>query len=257
MICFQGWRLNPEGQAWLLTCPGLVGLSTGSWAVVCSPRGCSEQEKATDGSWGSRCYLMCLLVSMIDPAGSDGRESACHAGDLGSILGLGKSPEEGNGYPLQYSWASQVGASGKEPTCKCRRHKRCRFNRWVLKIPLVEGTATHSSILAGRFPWTEEPSWLQSAGLQRVGCDWSDLAHDWPSAAEKWWLEWTLSSIARDTGARHLVGGGTQARGWDGWVPRGGSERALQMHPFSQSPSSVIKSEKNIGRANWGPGRLQ
>ena len=36
--------------------------------------------------------------------------------------------------------------------------------------------ATHSSILAWRIPWTEEPSGLQSLGLQRVGHDWSDLA---------------------------------------------------------------------------------
>ena len=35
--------------------------------------------------------------------GSDGKESACNAGDPGSILGSGRSPGEGNGYPLQYS----------------------------------------------------------------------------------------------------------------------------------------------------------
>ena len=35
--------------------------------------------------------------------GSAGKESACDAGDLGSIPGMGKSPAEGNGYPLQYS----------------------------------------------------------------------------------------------------------------------------------------------------------
>ena len=35
--------------------------------------------------------------------GSDGKESACNAGDLGSIFGLGRSPREGNGYPLPYS----------------------------------------------------------------------------------------------------------------------------------------------------------
>ena len=33
---------------------------------------------------------------------SAGKESACNAGDLGSIPGLGRSPEEGKGYPLQY-----------------------------------------------------------------------------------------------------------------------------------------------------------
>ena len=37
------------------------------------------------------------------PGGSDGKESACNAGDLGSIPGLGRSPGEGNGNPLQYS----------------------------------------------------------------------------------------------------------------------------------------------------------
>ena len=37
------------------------------------------------------------------PFGSAGKESACNAGDLGSIPGLGRSPGEGKGYPLQYS----------------------------------------------------------------------------------------------------------------------------------------------------------
>ena len=37
------------------------------------------------------------------PCGSTGKEYACNAGDLGSIPGLGRSPEEGNSYPFQYS----------------------------------------------------------------------------------------------------------------------------------------------------------
>ena len=41
---------------------------------------------------------MCCL-----PGGSAGKESACNAGDLGLILGLGRSPGEGKGYPLQNS----------------------------------------------------------------------------------------------------------------------------------------------------------
>ena len=42
---------------------------------------------------------------MVDgfPGGSDGKVSACNAGDPGSIPGLGRSPGEGNGNPLQYS----------------------------------------------------------------------------------------------------------------------------------------------------------
>ena len=37
------------------------------------------------------------------PGGSDGKESACSAGDPGSVPGLERSPGEGNGNPLQYS----------------------------------------------------------------------------------------------------------------------------------------------------------
>ena len=37
------------------------------------------------------------------PGGSDGKEFACNAGDPGLIPGLGRSPGEGNGNPLQYS----------------------------------------------------------------------------------------------------------------------------------------------------------
>ena len=43
------------------------------------------------------------LGNLSFPAGSDGRESACHAGDRGSVLKSRKSHGEGNGNPLQYS----------------------------------------------------------------------------------------------------------------------------------------------------------
>ena len=48
------------------------------------------------------------LVSGSFPGGSDGKEAACNMGDLDSISALGRSPEDGNGNPLQYSWASLV-----------------------------------------------------------------------------------------------------------------------------------------------------
>ena len=44
-----------------------------------------------------------LFSKMGFPGDSDGKESACNAGDLGLIPELGKSPREGNGNPLQYS----------------------------------------------------------------------------------------------------------------------------------------------------------
>ena len=128
------------------------------------------------------------------------------------------------------------GTSGKEPTCQCRRYKRCEFNPWVGKIPwhrewqptlgflpgkfrgqrsLVgyspqrvghnwvteiimsqfwsfkinmwrtnwsllgavseKAMAPHSSTLARKLPWTEEPGRLQSMGSRRVRQDWATL----------------------------------------------------------------------------------
>ena len=43
------------------------------------------------------------IVFLGFPGGSAGKESACNVGDLGLIPGLGRSPGEGNGNPLQYS----------------------------------------------------------------------------------------------------------------------------------------------------------
>ena len=61
-----------------------------------------------------------------------------------------------------------VGSNGKESACNARDS----LNSYVGKIPLEEGMATHSSILAWRIPWTEELGRLQSMGSQRVRHDW-------------------------------------------------------------------------------------
>ena len=78
------------------------------------------------------------------PGGSDGKESACNAGDLGSIPGLGRSPGEGIGYPLQYSWASLVTQLVKNPPAV--RETWVRSLGW--EDPLEKGMVTHSGILA-------------------------------------------------------------------------------------------------------------
>ena len=81
------------------------------------------------------------------------------------IPGSGRSPGEGIGFPLQYSWASLVAQIVKTPPAM--------RETWVPSLgwedPLEEEMTTHSSILAWRFPWTEEPGGLQSMRLQRVG----------------------------------------------------------------------------------------
>ena len=57
------------------------------------------------------------------------------------------------------------GASGKEPSPHCRRHKRHKFNPWMGKIPWRR---KFFNVLAWRIPWTEEPGKLRPIGLQRV-----------------------------------------------------------------------------------------
>ena len=58
------------------------------------------------------------------------------------------------------------GTRAKELACLCRRHET-QIQSLGHEDPLEEGMATHSSILAWRIPWTEEPGGLQSMGPQR------------------------------------------------------------------------------------------
>ena len=84
------------------------------------------------------------------PHCSVGKESACNAGDPGSIPGSGRSAGEGIGYPLQYSWASLVAQPVKNPSAM--RETCVRSLGW--EDPLEKGKDTYSSILAWRIPWT-------------------------------------------------------------------------------------------------------
>ena len=65
--------------------------------------------------------------------------------------------------------------TGRESTWQCRKHRRCNYDLWGRKIPRRRNPATHSSILAWKIPWTEEPGRLQSIGLKRVGQSWARL----------------------------------------------------------------------------------
>ena len=56
-----------------------------------------------------------LITNRGFRGGSDGKESACNAGDPGLILGLGISPREGKGYPFQYSDLENSVDRGEEP----------------------------------------------------------------------------------------------------------------------------------------------
>ena len=84
------------------------------------------------------------------PDNSIGKESACNTGDPGLIPGLERSPGEGIGYALQYSWASLVAQLVKNPPAM--RETRVRSLGWG--DALEKGRATHSSVLAWGIPWT-------------------------------------------------------------------------------------------------------
>ena len=81
-----------------------------------------------------------LLLYWGFPDSSVGKESACNAGDPGSITGSGRSPGEGIGYPLQYSWASLV--------AQLVKNLPAMWETWVQsqgwEDPLEKGKATHS-----------------------------------------------------------------------------------------------------------------
>ena len=86
----------------------------------------------------------------IVPDSLVGKESACNAGDPGSIPGLGRFAGEGIGYPLHYSWAFLLAQLVKNPPAM--------WETWVQSLgwedPLEKGKATHCSILAWRIPET-------------------------------------------------------------------------------------------------------
>jgi len=58
--------------------------------------------KTCINTYDHKCVCVFTYIPYF-PCGSAGKESTCNAGDLGSIPGLGRSPEEEKGYPLQYS----------------------------------------------------------------------------------------------------------------------------------------------------------
>ena len=73
-------------------------------------------------SRGQTSCQTCRWMTPVDdaggqgfPGGSAGEESACNAGDPGSIPGLGRATGEGIGYPLQYFWAALVAQLVKNP----------------------------------------------------------------------------------------------------------------------------------------------
>ena len=126
-----------------------------------------EQPTGIFLKWG-----LCLSKGGF-PGSSAGKESTCNAGDPSLIPGLGRSPAEGIGYWLQYSWVSLVAQIVKNPPAM--------RETWVWSLgwedPLEEGMATHSSILAWRIPMVREAWRTTVRGVTNSQAWQSDWAH--------------------------------------------------------------------------------
>ena len=121
-------------------CPGMLGgAASGGLNLQTPSPGAGSADRGRIlllGEGDGECSLHCLLpharflspvlyhpiwdffhlkYPLGRPSGSAGKECSCNVGDLGSIPGLGKSPGEGNGYPLQYS--------GLENSMDCIAHE--------------------------------------------------------------------------------------------------------------------------------------
>ena len=84
---------------------GILQARIPEWVAMPSSRGSSQPRDWTHVSYISSLTggFFTTRTTWEAPGGSDGKESACNARDLGLIPGVGKSPGEGNGYWLQYS----------------------------------------------------------------------------------------------------------------------------------------------------------
>ena len=95
--------------------------------------------------WPLAIFGLCLHIQGF-PGGSAGKEHARNVGDLGSIPGLGRSPGEGKGYPLQYS--------GLENSMDCIDHGITKSRTWLSDFHFhsLHIYLTHGYIKLGHFP---------------------------------------------------------------------------------------------------------
>ena len=104
------------------------------------------------------CFFICQLVSLLSS------ECSYHLNFIGIKLLIISSNDFLSMKSLMmffnFLWGFPGGASGKEPACQCRRHKRGGFDPWVRKILCRRAWQPTPVFLPGESPWTEEPGRL-------------------------------------------------------------------------------------------------
>ena len=199
----NGWKINHhkkrkmklinETQEWT-GINGVEGCFSTGGSLACLPGWCSGQESACRFSRPKRLRFESWfgkipwigkwqLTPVFLPGKPQGQRSLAglqpmklqrlgqdwvseHTRSFGN--GLGRSPGEGIGYSLQYSWAFLEAQSVNNPPAM--------RETWVPSLGREDSLdwemAAHSSILAWRILWTEEPGGLQSMGSRRVRQNW-------------------------------------------------------------------------------------
>ena len=121
-------------------------------------------------AWISAYNTFCLILILF--GSSADRESAGKAVDTGSTPAWGRSPGEGIGYPLQYSWASLSALIVKN--LPAMRETWVGFLGW--EDLLEEGMATPSNILTWRIPMDSGAWWATVHGVTKSWTRLSDSA---------------------------------------------------------------------------------
>ena len=163
-LCVWGWGVG-----------GYCGCSVPqSWLTLCNPMDCSTpgfpvlhrlpELAQTHVHWVSDANIP--SHPLLYPF-SPGFNLSQHQG-LFSWVGSLLQVYIVNATSFQNNWGFPSGASGKEPACQCRRHKRCGFNLWVGKIPwrrkwqptggFLTGESHGQRSLVGYSPWGRKES---------------------------------------------------------------------------------------------------
>ena len=160
---------------------------------------------------------------MVFPGASDGKESACDVGDLGSVCGLGRSPGEGNGYPLQYfCLESPIDRSAWQATAHGVRVR----HDWVTKhthmhicsapqaVPDTDTTTTTKSLqscttlcdpIDGSPPGSPVPGILQATVLEWVATAFSEFSLQYPPKKAQDTVSDTSELRVKGVGAGYML----------------------------------------------------
>ena len=211
ITCLKGFPGGSRRTQWHPTPVLLPGKSHGWRSLVgCSPWGIEESDATEQLHF--HFSLSCtgegngnpLRCSCLENPRDGGRGAPC------GLLSLGS-------HRVGHNWsdlaaAAAGGSDGKESSCNERD--------WVQSLgwedPLEKGMVTHSSILAWRIPWTEDPGRLQSMGSQWVGHGFHfHLKALSPPQGFSWWLSGKESAHnAEDTGDLGLIPGSRRSPEW-------------------------------------------